>query len=817
MNSVDQPLGAGLQAALAGITAGCTSCGACVVSCQFLKTYGTPQRIAAAYSAANGQDLVMPFECSLCGLCTAVCPEQIDPADMFLQMRRESVVREAGSFPEHKGLIGYERTGTSQRYSWYGLPAGCDTVFFPGCALPGTRPGQTKAVFERLQQEVPQLGIVLDCCTKPSHDCGCQEYFLAMFGELKSYLVAQGVKRVLVACPNCYKVFRTYAPELETTTIYELLADNPQVGADSVTGAVTVHDPCVMRFAAPVQDAVRSLIGQAGLDVEEMPHSRSRAICCGEGGAVAGLVPGFAAAWGDMRVAEAADRRVVTYCAGCANYLGSRTATSHVVDLLFDPAAALSGKAAVSRAPFTYLNRIRLKRHFRRTLPVEASRERTFTAGVKSASSFKPLIILVMLIAAIVAVRASGLSQYLEQERLRGFVAGYGALAPVIYMLVYTLAPALFLPGLPITIVGGILFGPVWGVVYTITSATAGACVAFLVSRYVARDWVEAKLTGSRWRKLDADVEKHGWKVVAFTRLIPLFPFNLLNYAFGLTKISFVEYALTTFFCMLPACIAFIVFSSSLLGLLKGKVSGTFLLGILLIVLVSLIPLFYRRLQQRRERLQARSADAAPVTWDLGRSLRRKGLFLALCAAVALAGVALANHFFWAINASLYTLEFNLLFMLHHLQTADLGMFTDYLHPMSAGRGFGVVLTSTLIKEFALPLTPHVLVHSAVNAFGMLPGIMYAAFGMLVAGCAGLACGRFFLGDVLPYLRERKGAAVESAVSVPMTLLPLLIALPWIPAVWVALVAGALRIPLQRAAVALAVGALLRVAWMVWL
>ncbi len=83
----------------------------------------------------------------------------------------------------------------------------------------------------------------------------------------------------------------------------------------------------------------------------------------------------------------------------------------------------------------------------------------------------------------------------------------------------------------------------------------------------------------------------------AFTRLIPAFPFNLLNYAFGLTKISFTQYAVTSFVCMLPACIAFIVFSSSLIGLIKGNVSPTALLGIGLIVLVSLIPVAYRKLK----------------------------------------------------------------------------------------------------------------------------------------------------------------------------------------------------------------------------
>jgi uncharacterized membrane protein YdjX (TVP38/TMEM64 family) len=95
-------------------------------------------------------------------------------------------------------------------------------------------------------------------------------------------------------------------------------------------------------------------------------------------------------------------------------------------------------------------------------------------------------------------------------------------------------------------------------------------------------------------------VETHGWKVVAFTRLIPLFPFNLLNYAFGLTKIGFWPYAVATFICMLPGCIAFIVFSSSLLDLIRGKISTMFIIGIALIGLVSLIPFFYRRYQKKK-------------------------------------------------------------------------------------------------------------------------------------------------------------------------------------------------------------------------
>jgi len=371
------------QDMVAGVRDACSSCGICSEHCQFLKSTGTPGSLARAYLHQGVRDPVTPFHCSLCGLCSSVCPEQLQPGNMFLEMRRAAVRDGKGKFAEHHGLLNYERKGTSRRFSWYGLPGNCDTVFFPGCALPGTRPKQTIHVFELLQELYPELGVVLDCCTKPSHDLGRQDYFLAMFGEMKAYLEEQGVRQVIVACPNCYAVFRDYAPELVTTSVYELLAKGEKVSSERNSGKVVVHDPCSIRNAFPVQDAVRTLLVQAGLAVKESAHSRSKAFCCGEGGGVAALAPHFAAAWAESCIEEAAGSPLVTSCAGCANFLGSRTTAIHILDLLFDPDASLRGKAPVSRAPITYLNRLRVKRHFISRLPVAVSRERDFSLGGK--------------------------------------------------------------------------------------------------------------------------------------------------------------------------------------------------------------------------------------------------------------------------------------------------------------------------------------------------------------------------------------------------------------------------------------------------
>lgn len=592
------PLRESLRESLTRVREDCTDCGACRDECAFLEKYGTPGGIARSYDPANSRSLAMPFECSLCRLCTAVCPVGVNPARMFLEMRREAVERGRGTFPEHRGLLGYERTGMSKRFTYYGLPEGCETVLFPGCSFPGTRPERTKEIFGRLRKEDPCLGIVLDCCGRISESLGRDAFSRAMMDEMSTYLVEHGVREVIVVCPNCYDMFKEYGTGLEVRMVYEVLPKARDVSSGR-NHKVVLHDPCGTRFHTDCHDAVRGHLQRAGVVVHDMDRSREQTLCCGSGAGVDALSPDLAGRWLERTAAGVRGGMVATYCAGCARKMGTHAKTVHVLDLLLEPEVALDGRSPVAGGIVTYLNRLRLKGYFRKTLHAAAVRERTYWAGERPKGVLGRALVLVAIIAAIVAARVFHLTDWLDQERLRSFIQETGALAPLIYMGFYAIAPSLLLPGLPITIAGGILFGSFWGVVYAITGATAGACLAFLVARYTARGWVEARLTSPRWEKLDEGVDRHGWKVVAFTRLIPLFPFNLLNYAFGLTKIGFIPYALTTFICMLPACIAFIVFSSSLIDLLKGHVSANLLIGAALIAVVLFIPAAYRMYRKR--------------------------------------------------------------------------------------------------------------------------------------------------------------------------------------------------------------------------
>ncbi len=354
-------VGAPLEQLLLRVATECIACGACAKDCAFLRTYGLPQAIALRFDPEDPQHLAMPFACHLCGLCGAVCPQGLEPATLFLELRREAVARWQGDFPQHKRILAYEERGASPRFSLCALPETCDTVFFPGCSLPGTHPSALARLLPWLQEQVPGLGVVLDCCAKPSHDLGRQDDFLGRFAPLRDMLLEQGVRRVLTACPNCYKVFSQYGRPLETRMLYELLRDKWGWQAPARGLTVCVHDPCPLRGRGETQGAVRELITAAGLDIWPLQHERGRTLCCGEGGSVSHMMPEFAANWTQLRRGEAGERLVITYCSGCTLFLGASMKTCHVLDLLFFPDKALAGECRPVKAPLTYLYRLRLK------------------------------------------------------------------------------------------------------------------------------------------------------------------------------------------------------------------------------------------------------------------------------------------------------------------------------------------------------------------------------------------------------------------------------------------------------------------------
>jgi uncharacterized membrane protein YdjX (TVP38/TMEM64 family) len=149
-------------------------------------------------------------------------------------------------------------------------------------------------------------------------------------------------------------------------------------------------------------------------------------------------------------------------------------------------------------------------------------------------------------------------------------IASLGPWGPVAFILIYIVATVLFIPGSLLTLGSGVLFGVVGGSICVSIGSVLGATCAFLTGRYLTRDWVSQKIQGNqKFQAIDTAVASEGWKIVLLTRLSPIFPFNLLNYAFGVTQVSLRDYFFASWIGMMPGTVMY-VYIGSLAGSLAA-------------------------------------------------------------------------------------------------------------------------------------------------------------------------------------------------------------------------------------------------------
>ena len=218
-----------------------------------------------------------------------MCPEDLDMGALNLAVRDQLVGDDRGPLRTHRPVINHQRWSTSKAFTLSRPPRGseqCDYVFFRGCGLPGYSPALVSRAYDYLRQHLADMGIVLDCCGTPTRTLGDTAGFQRIRDQMVNAVERLGTNKVILACPDCQHTVKTHAPELEATTLYQMMVRFGPPTADAIhPGAVlSVHDSCVARHDRDLQDSVRSLIHGLGYDIDEMPHSRERTRCCGSGG-----------------------------------------------------------------------------------------------------------------------------------------------------------------------------------------------------------------------------------------------------------------------------------------------------------------------------------------------------------------------------------------------------------------------------------------------------------------------------------------------------------------------------------------------------
>lgn len=155
----------------------------------------------------------------------------------------------------------------------------------------------------------------------------------------------------------------------------------------------------------------------------------------------------------------------------------------------------------------------------------------------------------------------------LQQQLVQAlaWIDGLGAIAPLAFILLYIVITVAFVPASVVTLGAGVVFGVIKGSILVFVGAMLGATAAFLVGRYVARDWVASRIANSpRFQAIDDAIAKDGRKIIFLLRLSPVFPFNLLNYSLGLSQISLKDYVIGSV-GILPGTIMY-VYLGSLVG-----------------------------------------------------------------------------------------------------------------------------------------------------------------------------------------------------------------------------------------------------------
>ena len=194
----------------------------------------------------------------------------------------------------------------------------------------------------------------------------------------------------------------------------------------------------------------------------------------------------------------------------------------------------------------------------------------------------------------------------LEPKRIADVLGAYGALAPAAFAVARIVGAVLLLPGAVLAIAAGMLFGAVWGTVYNVLSATVGAVIAFAIARFVAPNWAARAVEGRvGLAAMVQSIEAEGWRFVAFVRLMPVLPYNLLNYALGLTSIRLSHFTLATLVFMIPIDVAYSYLGYAGYQALSGEAGAmrSALIGVGVFATLLFVPAFVRRHRRRRAAL----------------------------------------------------------------------------------------------------------------------------------------------------------------------------------------------------------------------
>ncbi|AHF05788.1 (Fe-S)-binding protein [Desulfitobacterium metallireducens] len=329
----------------------CIECGQCLSECQMLQEIGEEP----ASIAARKPYVEEAYECSLCGLCEAVCPSSLSPKTMFAEMRTEAVKSKEipineyrYMFPDRKlNVMKLYREVNSIDYKDLNLGRENPVALFPGCTMLTYSPKLTRAVYTHLSQKYQDIVLMTECCGLPLYQLGLNDRGDKYVGEIKVKIRDLKIRTIIIACPNCYYQLRPILREMGITllTIYEALDDLLILNNSNILhqqSFVTIHDSCPDRFEGIFASQARLALQKKGYQLVEMEHNHEMTICCGSGGEVSHFDPEMANNRVKSRLDEAENsgaQILAANCLACVLNFGKvsgKFQAKHILNLLLD-------------------------------------------------------------------------------------------------------------------------------------------------------------------------------------------------------------------------------------------------------------------------------------------------------------------------------------------------------------------------------------------------------------------------------------------------------------------------------------------------
>ncbi len=540
-----------MEQAVSDLLHNCTECKICIKACPFLEKYGLPKEIIL-------QRKEEVFYCTNCSACSFLCKEGLDPAEA-LYFLKVSLLEEGSTLGEKlkKSALSFTKKIHSFPISHWEK---AERIFWPGCSLWGTYPHLIKELLKILNKfSDKKIVLVLDCCLDPLYQIGALGETKKGWQELNQRFLDYGINEVIVACTNCYKIFKRFSNNLRVFHILEIL---PEEEFQNTLNKPFFHLPCPAFKEMDLKEKI----------VEKFKDKVDRVLpypsCCGAGGG-AYFSEEISESFLEKTLKLAGKRPILTFCFGCKNrFLKKGERALHLLETLKGIKPLESHVSSAKK----WFNRIKF------SLQRKITRPKSF---------FFLLFFLLMLISFYFQWRG-----FLKAEKLADTIKAFSGhpLSIILYLIIYTIAPSFFISSLALTLLAGFLWGPLFGGLIALTGATLGATLSFQLARYFFRESLKTRLGLEKWKYFDEITKKHGWKAVAFVRLFPLFPFPVVNYLFGLTSIDLKTYVICTFFFMAPAGFAYTGLGFSLKSILfEGKFFPLFLVLAFLFTLTILL------------------------------------------------------------------------------------------------------------------------------------------------------------------------------------------------------------------------------------